>query len=133
MTNSEEYEELRCAECGKPFAYLPTGNPVVDRYRGCECPDVRDTSTFPSSRKQLRSKTGLLTVHAKKSARVSFEADCPRGHKPTQTSGRSALLRDIDDGSVSFWCSLWGDSWVPAEEEKQRIRGWLEAGRYREV
>ena len=132
-SDTEDYQELRCAACGKPFAYMPTENPIVDRYRGCECPGVRDTSTFPSSQKRLRSRTGLFTVHVKKFAWVSFVAQCPHGHMPSQTSGRATLLTDIEEGTAQFWCSLCGASWIPDEEEKHGIRGWLEAGHYQEV
>ena len=59
--------------------------------------------------------------------KVSFDSVCPAGHKVEKLEfSKEELSSMLADGSLRLWCFTCYEDWQPNEEEKRRIKDWLE-------
>ena len=58
--------------------------------------------------------------------KVTFIWRCPKGHGSTFSYELSTLRRELDNGTLKYFCGMCGEFHIPNEEEKRNLRQRME-------
>lgn len=121
---SQVEREKRCPQCGAPVFRQDGIDPSLQG-RG-----IPMGGPLPAYNRVPMWRCGSCDwyeVIAAVPARAHFLVDCPNGHKASHEFEPSDLRKQLEDGSLRFYCIQCDQSWSPSAIElalfKERLEG----------